>query len=89
MSRKTLLSSPSEYGRALGVSWCANATYTGEEQCAERGVDDVQDLVADEHAEEGEEDQHDQAHKQNATAGSEVILGLCGSNGEGDGGREK
>lgn len=48
----------------------------GEEQGPQRGIDDVQDLVANEEAEDGEEQQHDQAHKQHAPAGSEVILAL-------------
>lgn len=51
-------------------------TYAGEEQGPQWGVDDVQDLVTDEDAEEGEEQQHDQAHKQHAPTGSEVILAL-------------
>lgn len=36
----------------------------------------MQDLVTDKDAEDGEDKQHDQAHKQHAPAGSEVILGL-------------
>lgn len=36
----------------------------------------MQDLVADEDAEDGEEQQDDQAHKQHAPTRSEVILAL-------------
>lgn len=36
----------------------------------------MQDLVADEDAEDGEEQQDDQAHKQHAPTGSKVILAL-------------
>ena len=38
----------------------------------------MQDPVADEDAEDGEEQQHDQAHEQHAPTGSEVILALLG-----------
>lgn len=51
-------------------------TYAGEEQCPQGGVDNVQDPVTDEDAEDGEEQQDDQAHKQHAPAGSEVVLAL-------------
>lgn len=54
----------------------ASATYAGEEQRPQGGVDNVQDLVTDEDAEDGEEQQHDQTHKQHSPAGSEVILAL-------------
>lgn len=38
----------------------------------------MQDPVADEDAEDGEQQQHDEAHKQHAPTGSEVILALWG-----------
>lgn len=54
----------------------ASETYAGEEQRPQGGIDNVQDLVTDEDAEDGEEQQDDQAHKQHSPAGSEVILAL-------------
>lgn len=48
----------------------------GEEQGPQGGIDNVQDLVADEDAEDGEEQQDDEAHEEHAPAGSEVILAL-------------
>lgn len=36
----------------------------------------MQDLVADEDAQDGEEQQHDQTHEQHAPTGSKVILAL-------------
>lgn len=58
----------------LGV--CKRETYAGEEQGPQWGIDNVQDPVADKDAEDGEEQQDDQAHKQHAPTGSEVILAL-------------
>lgn len=54
----------------------ASETYAGEEQRPQGGIDNVQDLVTDEDAEDGEEQQDDQTHKQHSPAGSEVILAL-------------
>lgn len=51
-------------------------TYAGEEQRTQGGIDNVQDPVTDEDAEDGEEQQDDQTHEQHAPAGSEVILAL-------------
>lgn len=51
-------------------------TYAGEEQSPQWRVDDVQDPVAEEDAENGEEQQHDEAHEQHASTGSEVVLAL-------------
>lgn len=51
-------------------------TYAGEEQSPQWGIDDVQDPVTDEDAENGEEQQHNQAHEQHPPTGSEVILAL-------------
>lgn len=51
-------------------------TYAGEEQSAQWGINDVQDPMADEDAQDGEEQQHDQANKQHAPTGSEVIFAL-------------
>lgn len=53
-------------------------SYTGEEERAQRGVHDVQDVVADEDAEDPEEEEDDHTHKQDSGTGSEVIFGLCG-----------
>lgn len=36
----------------------------------------MHDLVANENAEDGEDHQHNKAHKQHATTGGEVVLGL-------------
>lgn len=55
-----------------------SATYTGEEQSPQGGVDDVQDLVANKYAEDGEKEEHDEAHEEHTSAGSEVILALEG-----------
>lgn len=40
-----------------------SATYTGEKQSPQGGVDDVQDLVTDEDAEDGEKEENDEAHE--------------------------
>lgn len=55
-----------------------SATYTGEEQSPQGGVDDVHDLVANKYAEDGEKEEHDEAHEEHTSAGSEVILALEG-----------
>lgn len=64
-----------------------STTYTGEEQSPQRSVDDVQDLVTDKDAEDGEEEEHNEAHKQHPPAGSEVILALEEVEREGRSGR--
>lgn len=51
-------------------------TYAGEQQRPQGGIDNVQDPVTDEDAEDGEEQQDDQTHKEHAPAGSEVVLAL-------------
>lgn len=38
----------------------------------------MQDVVADEDAEDPEEEEDDHTHKQDSGTGSEVIFGLCG-----------
>lgn len=53
-----------------------STTHTGEEQSPQGGIDDVQDLVTDKDAKDGEKEEHDEAHKQHTPAGSEVILAL-------------
>lgn len=40
-----------------------STTYTGEEQSPQRGIDNVQDLVTDKDAEDGEQKEYYEAHE--------------------------
>lgn len=57
---------------------CVNKlfTYTGEEQCPQGGIHNVQNVVFNKDAEDGEEEEHNEADKQNTPTGREVIFGL-------------
>lgn len=58
--------------KELGI----NSQETGEEQGAQGGIDNMQNPVADEDAEDGEQQQDDETHEEHSPAGSEVILAL-------------
>lgn len=60
--------------KLMGVFKCE--TYTGEDQCPQGAIDKAHYPVMKENAQEAEEQQDNQAHKQHAPTLCEVILGL-------------
>lgn len=61
----------------MNLTWpFFGGTHAGEQQGPERSVDDVQDFVLDEDAEERGNDQDNQTDEKNAPTGSEVIFAL-------------
>lgn len=51
-------------------------TYTGEQQCSQSSIDNVQNPVLDDDAEQTEDDQNNETNEKHAVTGSEVVLGL-------------
>lgn len=51
-------------------------TYTCEKQCSQPGIQNMQNLIPDDDAEEANKDQDNPTDEEHTIAGSEVIFGL-------------